>query len=170
MKYLLILLAITATPALAQRNTNCDAATPNNAACIEWAIVATDTNGAALTGAKYRVERRLGTGGTWGTVATDLTIGKYYAQNLAAGEHYFRVFASCASTAAYQCVESASSNVASRSASVPVVQPNAPVIIIAATIRPGQPPTYRIVYTARPREGEIVFAVPEAMRSVYAAR
>lgn len=150
------------------RNTNCDAATPNNAICLDGTAPTTNVDGTPITlPLRYRWEQRLGTTAAWATVASDLLIPKYYATGLPPGTYYFRLFANCVGTG---CIESAASNVTSRSATANPIQPNAPIIIIAATIREGQAPVYRIVYTARPRDGEIVFAVPESMRSVFAAR
>jgi hypothetical protein len=148
----------------ATRVTDCSPTTPNNAICITGTAPTTNTDGTPVVQPlTYRFQQRAGTTGTFTTVATGLTELKYYAQNLAPGEYFFRAFANCATCTA----ESAASNVASRSATQPPVVPNAPVLIIAATIRANAPPTYRIVYTVRPREGELVFVAPEAMRSAF---
>jgi hypothetical protein len=146
------------------RVTNCNAATPTNALCLEWTAPATMTDGTpTVLPLNYRVQQRVGTTGTFTTIASNLTVLKLYVENLAPGEYFYRVFANCTGCTA----ESAASNTASRSATTPPVVPGAPVLIIAATIRAGQPPTYRVVYTVRPRTGELVFVAPEAMRSAF---
>lgn len=149
----------------ATRVTPCSTVTPPNAICVTWQGVTTDTSGNAITGANYRVERKLGSA-AFATVQASGTATQYYATNLAVGTHFFRVFANCSACTA----ESAASNETSAAATAIPVIPNSPVIIIAATIRDGQPPTYRIVYTVTPRAGEIVFVAPADMRSVFAAR
>lgn len=149
----------------ATRVTPCNAATPNNALCVSWGAVATDLSGNPITGVTYRVERKLGSA-AYATVQASTTTTQHYATNLAVGTHFFRVFANCSACTA----ESAASNEASGAATVIPVIPSSPVIIIAATIRANAPPTYRIVYTVTPRNGEIVFVAPDSMRPVFASR
>ncbi len=147
------------------RVTPCNAATLNNEICITGTASTTDVDGKPLTGAQtFRVEQKLGVG-AFATVATGLATLQYHAKNLAPGSYVFRVYQNCAA-----CVESFTSNTTTRDATAVPIQPNPPVIIIAATIREGQPPTYRIVYTVRPRADEYVFVMPESTRSVFAAR
>lgn len=156
------------TPAHAQaatRVTPCNTNTPNNALCISWQGVTTDTSGNAITGVNYRVERKLGSA-AYATVQASGTATQFYATNLAVGTHFLRVFANCSACTA----ESAASNEVSGSATPIPVIPNSPVIIIAATIRANGPPTYRIVYTVKPKDGEVVFVAPESMRPVFASR
>lgn len=155
----------TANAQTATRVTVCSPTTQNNELCISWPAVTTDTNGNTITGVNYRVEQRAGTG-SYANVSTGSALLIYHAKNLAPGNYTFRVYAACTTCTA----ESAASNAATGSASAIPVVPSAPLIIIAATIRANGPPTYRIVYTATPRTGEVLFAVPGSMRSIYAAR
>lgn len=145
----------------ATRVTDCDAATPTNAVCIVHGAITTRTDGLpTVFPVTYRVEQKIGSG-TFTTVETTATL-KHYVKNLAPGEYTFRVFA----------IENTLVSDASNTAAKSIVQapPGAPVIVIAATIRADGPPTYRIVYTVTPRDGEIVFTAPASMRSVFAAR
>jgi len=146
------------------RVTTCDPATPNNALCVTWTAINTDTNGGAVTGVTYRVEQRTGTTGTFATVATGAAT-QFYAKNLAPGTYFFRVYVNCTG-----CIESVPSNTASKDATPNPIQPNAPVIIIAATIRAGQPPVYRIIQSVNLGPNDVVFAAPASMRPVFAAR
>lgn len=149
------------------RVTNCNTATPTNALCLEWTAPATMADGSpTVLALNYRVQQRVGTAGTFTTIGTNLTVLKLYVENLAPGEYFYRVFAGCTGCTA----ESAASNTASKSATAPPVVPGAPILIIAATIRAGQPPTWRIIYTVTPRTDELVFVAPEAMRSVFAKK
>lgn len=170
---LLAVLLVIGSPAFAQtatRVTNCSATTPNNAICLEWTHDGKAADGTASPPVTFRVEQKAGTG-AYTTAATNLTTLKYFAQNLSPGDYLFRIFANCTSVPnVVTCSEGAASNVAGRNVAVPVVTPSAPVLIIAATIRADGPPTYRVVYTVRPREGEIVFVAPESMRPVFANR
>ncbi len=148
------------------RVTPCNAATPNNAFCVTGTHDGKDTNGNAITGVTFRVQQKTGSG-SYTTVATALTSLQYYATNLTPGTTYtWRVYASCAACTS----ESNASNEAGGTATAPPVVPTAPIIIVAATIRADGPPSYRIVYTVRPRDGEVVFVAPESMRPVFAAR
>lgn len=143
------------------RVTDCDPATPSNALCITHGAVITRTDGLpTVFPITYRVEQKLGAGAF--TVVETTAALKHYVKNLAPGDYVFRVFA----------IENAVASDPSNSAGKTIVQapPAAPVIVIAATIRAGQPPVYRLIYTVRPRDGEIVFVAPESMRPVFAAR
>jgi len=148
------------------RVTPCDAATPNNALCVSWTHDGKNVDGTPASALTYRVEQKFGTG-AYSTVATGLTASQYYAKNLAIGSYTIRVFANCATAG---CVESNASNAPTGSATAPPVQPNAPVIIIAATIRADGPPTYRIVHSVTLRPNEVVFAAPASMRPLFASR
>lgn len=154
-----------ASPAHAQtatRVTPCDAATPTNAVCVSWSAITTDTTGAPLTKAvTYRVEQRQGTAGFL-TAATG-TDTRYYAKGLAAGTWTFRVFANCTPN----CAESAASNALSKDAADPVTTPATPIIVIAALIRAGQPPVYRIIQRATLAPNEIAFVAPASMRTAF---
>lgn len=162
----ILLLCISGFAQAQTRVTACDPATPNNALCVTGTHDGKAVDGSTVVGVTFRVEQKFGSG-AFATAATALPTLQYYARNLAPGTYTFRVFANCSLP---QCTESLASNALSKDATAIPVQPNAPVIIIAATIRAGQPPVYRIVYTVRPRDGEIVFLAPESMRSVFAAR
>lgn len=145
------------------RVTPCNQSTPTNAICLTGTAPTTRTDGTPLTGAlTYRWEQRLAPSGTFASIGTQATLQKYVT-NLANGSYEFRAFAIEAGNG-----ESVASNTAGRDSTVS--PPNAPVIIIAATIRTGQPPSYRIVYTVTPRADELVFLAPESMRAVFAKR
>lgn len=147
------------------RSTPCSATTPNNAICITWTHNGkTDDGSASVTGVTFRVEQKFGTG-AFATVGTGLTANQYYAQNLAVGTYTFRVYANCSNPA---CVESVASNEASKGATANPIQPSAPVIIIAALIREGQPPVYRIIQSVNLKPNEVVFAAPASMRPLFA--
>lgn len=150
----------------ATRVTACSANTPNNAICLTWTHDGKTVDGAAISGVTFRVDQKLGSG-TYATVASSIANSQYFAQNLAVGTYTFRVFASCSAAA---CIDSPASNEASKGASANPVQPTAPVLIIAATIRADGPPSYRIVYTVKPRDGEFVFIAPESMRKLFASK
>lgn len=162
----LALLALSAASQAQTRATPCDPATANNAICITGAAVTTGTNGEVLTGVTYRAEQKSGAG-AYSTVATGLTTLQYYAKNLAPGTYTFRVYVSCTNVG---CVESLPSNAATKDATANPIQPNTPVLIIAATIRANAPPTYRIVYTVKPKADEVVFVAPESMRKLFASK
>lgn len=140
------------------RVTPCNAATPNDAICLAWT---TGNNTGVTSPITYRVEQKSGSG-AYATVAPALSVLQYYATGLAPGPYTFRVFAN---SAGY--VESNPSNESTKDATKPSSQLNPPVLIIAATIRAGQPPVYRVVYTVKPRDGELVFVAPESMRSAF---
>ena len=156
------LLLVCAGLAQAQtRVTPCNAATPTNAVCLTGTAPTTRTDGTPITGAlSFRWEQRLAPSGTFASIGTQATLQKYVT-GLAAGTYEFRAFAIEAGNA-----ESAASNVAGRDSAVS--PPNAPIIIIAATIRAGQPPTFRIVYTVTPRADEYVFVAPASLRPAFA--
>ncbi len=159
--FALVLFGVT-HPALAQRVTSCDSATPNNAVCLTIQTPSTTaTDGSALTGVTYRWEQKFGSG-SYSTVLASTTSLQFYAKNLAVGTYTFRAFANCSG-----CVESDSSNAVTGTSTV---KPNAPVIIIAATIRADGPPTYKIIQSYNPKENEIVFVAPSSMRPLFAAR
>lgn len=150
----------------ATRVTACDALTPTNALCITATAPTTYTDGTPITQSlSYRLEQKLGSG-AFTAVGGSQGSPQFYVKNLAPGSYTFRMFATCATN----CSESAASNAANGTAVAPIQTPNAPVIIIAATIRAGAPPLYRIVYTVKPRDGELVFVAPEVMRAVFASR
>jgi hypothetical protein len=157
------------------RVTACSATTANNELCISIAAATIGTNdgkpGVTLTQPPvFRIEQKFGSG-AYVQIATGVLAADYLVKNLAPGDYVFRVYQNCVSVPnVVNCTESAPTTSSSKSIAVPTVTPNAPVIIIAATIRAGQPPTYRIVYTVRPREGEIVFVAPESMRQAFASR
>jgi hypothetical protein len=136
------------------RVTLCSAATPNDAICIEWAAV-TMAGTTPITGVTYRVEHRIGSTGNWNTVASNITQLRHYAQSLAVGEHYFRVYAACATCTA----ESLPSNAASKMATRPPLVPDAPVITIAVVIGLDHAPVYSIV-SGNKRGGEVIGFVP----------
>lgn len=147
------------------RVTPCDAATPNDAICVAWAAITTDSTGKPITGVTYRVQKKAGATGSYSNVATSAAT-QFYAKNLSLGTHFFRVYAACTSCTA----ESDPSNEASGTATVVPVIPSTPVIIIAATIRAGQPPTYRIIQAVTLKPNEVVFVAPASMRPLFAAR
>lgn len=151
----------------ATRATPCDPATPNNALCLTWAAPTTNTDGTptvlALT---YRVEMKAGSG-SYSNAVANLTATQYYAKNLAPGTYTFRVYANCSAAG---CVESPASNAAAKDATPIPIQPNAPVIIIAATIRANGPPTYRIIQSVTLKPNEVVFAAPASMKPLFASR
>lgn len=155
------------------RVTPCSATTPNNAICVSWDASTVDTSGSTATppAIRYRAEQRVGTAGLWATVGTNLDVTRYFAQNLAPGDYYFRVYANCVSVpGVWSCAEGGASNVATRSVATPTMTPSTPVIVIAATIRADAPPIYRIISTVKPKSGEVVFLVPESMRSLFASK
>lgn len=145
------------------RVTACDPATPNNAICITGTAISTGTNGEALTGVTYSFEQKAGSG-SYAPVATALASLQYYAKNLVPGAYTWRAYVNCTNPG---CVVSAPSNAVSGTATPTPIQPNTPVLIIAATIRADGPPIYRIVYTVTPRAGEIVFVAPASMRPYF---
>lgn len=155
----------------APRATPCDPATPDNALCLTGTAPTLNTDGTPITlPLIYRVQQKVGTG-SYVDVATGLTSLQYYAKNLVPGDYLFKVFANCVGVVSVvNCSESAGTTSPGKTVATPTVTPQAPVIIIAATIRAGQPPIYRVVYTVRPRADEVVFVAPESMRGVFAAR
>jgi hypothetical protein len=162
----LLALCITGIAQAQTRVTPCSATTANNELCITGPAVTTGTNGEALQGVTYDVERRLGSG-SYSTIATGLTSIQLYDKNLAPGTYTYRVYANCTNVG---CVKSAASNAASGNATAVPIQPNAPTLIIVASISADRPPVYRIIQSVTLRPGEVVFAAPASMRSVFAAR
>ncbi len=147
------------------RTTPCSATTPNNALCISWNAITTDTSGAQIAGVSYRVQQKAGSA-AFANVQASGSSTQYYATNLSPGTYLFRVYANCATCTS----ESAASNEASAAAtSIPVV-PSTPVIIIAATIRADGPPTYRIIQSVTLKPNEVVFTAPASMRPLFANR
>lgn len=145
------------------RVTPCNAATPTNAVCLQGTAPTTNTDGSPITGAlTYRWEQRTAPAGTWASIGTQASLQKYVT-GLAPGDYEWRAFAINSSG-----LESGPSNVAGRAATNS--PPNAPVIIIAATIRDGQPPLYRIIQRVTLRQNEVVFIAPESMRPLFANR
>jgi hypothetical protein len=122
------------------RVTPCDPATPNNAICLTWVAPVSMSDGSALQPFTYRVEQQAGSG-AFATIATGVTSLQQYVKNLAPGAYTFRVFANCATS----CNESAASNLATKSATAPVVTPNPPVLTIAVVIGVNTAPVFRIV-------------------------
>ena len=143
------------------RVTPCSPTTATNEVCIHWNAVTTRVDGLPTAfPVTYRVEQQTGTGAF--TAISTAAATQLYVKNLAPGDYAFRVFA----------IENSRTSAASNSGSKSVVQaaPEAPVIIIAATIRAGQQPTFRVVYTVTPRPGEIVFVAPASLRPYVVAR
>ncbi len=144
------------------RVTPCNAATPTNAICLGGTAPTMRTDGTPITGAlTYRWEQRLASG-TFASIGTQAALQKYVT-NLAAGTYEFRAYAIEAGN-----TESSASNLASRDSTI--APPNAPVIIIAATVYTDKPPTYRIIQSITLKPNEVVFAAPASMRPLFAAR
>lgn len=157
----LLALSVCAHAQAATRVTPCSATTADNELCISYAAVTTRTNGTAVTGPiTYRVEQQFNAG-AFAAVGTGPDL-RYYARNLAPGSYVFRVFA-IEGTAV-----SAPSNVLGKT--IDQAPPNAPVIVIAATIRADGPPIYRVISTATLAPDEIVFVAPESMRTLFASK
>lgn len=141
MKYLPLLLVVLSAPAMAQtRTTNCNAATPNNAICVESDAVTVYSDGTPIASAvavTYRLERRIGTTGTWTAVATQAS-PQFYLTNLAPGTYYFRSYAIASGA------ESVASNIANRDATS--ITPGAPVIrVTKVTISSDKAPVYDVL-------------------------
>lgn len=164
MKYLAILALALAGIANAQaRVTPCNAATPTNAVCLTATAPTTNTDGSPITGAlTYRWEQRTAPSGQWAAIGTQATLQKYVT-GLAPGSYEWRAFAINSGG-----LESGPSNVAGRDATNS--PPNAPVIIIAATIHADRPPTYRIIQRVTLKPNEVVFVAPADMRPLFANR
>lgn len=133
----------------------------DNKAHVCWTAPETNIDGSptvlALT---YDVELQSGT--TWTKVATGISAKDYTSPALTPGTYTYRVIAFAGGKS------SAPSSSASKLTDNPT--PNAPsVIIVAATIKAGHAPTYRIVYTVKPKDGEIVFVAPETLRTLFAS-
>lgn len=145
----------------ATRATPCSPTTQTNEICITWAAVVTHTDGLpTMFPVTYRVEQQVGSA-AFTTVETTSSL-KSYVKNLAPGSYTFRVFA----------IENAIVSDASNTASKSIIQapPNAPVIVIAATIRAGKAPVYRVVAMVTPAPNEVVFIAPESMRNLFASK
>lgn len=139
----------------------CAVVAPNRAH-VCWTAPTTNTDSTPITlPLTYNVQ--LQSGSTWNNVATGQSATDYTSGVLAAGTYVYRVLAIAGG------ISSSPSDTGSKTVVAPV--PNAPtLVIIAATIRPDGSATYRVVYSATPRTGEVLFAVPSSMRSVFAAR
>jgi hypothetical protein len=157
--FALILLALCIT-GIAQAQVTCPKVADNRAH-VCWAAPITNTDGTPIILAlTYNVE--LQSGATWTRVATGISATDYTSGVLTAGTYVYRV------TAIAGGKSSDPSSTASKAVENPT--PNAPTIIVVAQIREGQPPVYRIVQSVTLRPGEVVFAAPASMRSVFAAR
>lgn len=173
MKYLVLLLLAADPVIAAPRATPCDPATPDNALCITGTAPTVNTDGTPITlPLIYRIEQKTGTG-AYATVATGLTSLQYYAKNLAPGDYVFRAYANCVGVpSVVNCSENSTPSPPSsvKNIAVPTVTPGAPLLIIAVTINAEGPPTYRLVYTARPRVGEFLISGGEDIRALVAKR
>jgi hypothetical protein len=128
-----------------------------------WAAPATYTNGTAIaagTVITYTVQRQ--SGATWVNDATNITATDWISPVLQPGTYLYRV------TATVGTKTSLPSGSAPRAVEAPT--PEAPIIIVAVTIREGQAPSMRVVYTVRPRPGEVVFVAPASLRPYVVAR
>lgn len=149
-------------PAAAQtsatRVTSCDAKTPNNALCIEWLQVTTMNSGLPMVlQPVYRIEHKLGAG-AWETLATGVTDTKFYAKNLANGDHTFRVYPTCAES---NCREGPASNEATGKSSTPIVIPDPTTIRVVRVTISNDAPVYRVVGNAGSySRGEMFGLVP----------
>lgn len=131
------------------RVTACNAATPNNAICLEWAFSGKNVDGTSALNPTFRVEQRIGTTGAWTNVVTGITDLKRYITGLSPGTYFYRVYAMCGAPG---CIESDASNVASRSATAPTQQPEAPIITIAVVIGVDHSPVYRLTQAGKKDE------------------
>lgn len=134
----------------------------SNKAHVCWQAVAAYTDGSAVTTGTvitYTIQRQVGA--TWAndgtTTATDWTSGI-----LAPGTYTYRV------TATVLDQTSAPSNSTDKLSANPT--PNAPVIIVAVTINAQGVASYRLIYTVKPKDGEVVFLAPESMRKLFASK
>lgn len=156
-----VLLCIAGFAQAQTRVTDCDPATPTNAICITHGAVVTRTDGLpTVFPVTYRVEQKIGSG-LYTTVETTGLL-KHYVKNLAPGEYVFRVFA----------IENAVVSDPSNTVPKSIIQaaPNAPIIVIAATINANGPPTYKVIQSYTLKANEVVFVVPASMRPLFAAR
>jgi hypothetical protein len=164
--FALVILAfcVTGVAEAQTRVTACDAATPTNAICLSWEAPATNTDGTPTVLAfTYRVERQTFTTPASWTALETVNVTKSYVKNLTPGNTYvFRVIAIAGG------IESDPSNTASRAIAAP--KPNAPVIIIAATIRADGPPVYRIIQSVTLKPEEVVLVAPASMRALFVSR
>lgn len=154
------LLALCVT-GIAQAQVTCPKVSDDKAH-ICWAPVVNFTNGNPIPVTSlitYTVQRQ--SGATWVNDAT-VTATDWTSGVLAPGTYVYRV------TATVGTKTSLPSNTASRAVEAPT--PESPVIIIAVTIRKGEPPLMRVVYTVTPRKGELVFVAPAALRPYVVAR
>jgi hypothetical protein len=144
MKYLafIALLALSFTAEAQTRVTNCNAATPWNAVCLDWTQDGRYTDGSTIPATDvltYMVQRRLGLTGPWTTIVATQPERRYYDTGLAAGTYYYRVFAMGVRGS------SDSSNVSNYGASSGT--PTAPVLTIAVVIGISHAPVYRMTQT-----------------------
>lgn len=145
----------------ATRVTPCSPTTANNELCMTWSAVTMRTDGLpTIFPVTYRLEQQIGAG-AFTTVSTGAAT-QAYLKNLAPGDYTYRVYA----------IENLVVSSPSATASKPIVQapPNAPVIIIAATIRANGPPTYRVIQSVTLKANEVVFVAPAAMRTLFVSR
>ena len=150
------------------RSTPCDPATAWNSLCLSWTHDGTDSLGMTVA-PLFRLEQKAGTG-AWVEIAKDLTVKQYQVKGLAPGTYLFRVFAKhpvCPT--GITCTESAP-GLSTEKAVTGTAQPSTPILIIAATLKPDGTWSSRIVYTVKPRDGEVVFTAPESARRMFAAK
>lgn len=154
------------------RPTPCDPATAWNSLCLTWTHDGTDSLGMTFS-PLFRVEQKAGTAASsapWVEIAKDLAVKQYQVKGLAPGTYLFRVYAKhpvCPT--GLTCTESAP-GVGPEKAVTGTAQPSQPILIIAATLKPDGTWRSRIVYTVRPRDGEVVFTAPESARRMFAAK
>jgi predicted phage tail protein len=123
------------------RVTPCNAATPNDALCVQGDAPTANTDGTAITGVlSYRLEQRVGTAGAWVTGASQATL-QWYVTGLAPGTYYFRAYAKVNS------IESAASNTVNAPTTAPPPPvPNAPVLrVTKVTISSDRAPVYEVL-------------------------
>lgn len=157
MRYLPILLLAS----VAQAQTSCPKISDNKAH-VCWGAVTAYTDGSSVasgTVVTYTVQRQ--SGATWAN-ETATTATDWISAVLTPGTYTYRVTATIAG------MTSVPSNTASRDSVNPT--PNAPVIIIAATIHANGPPTYRIIQSVKLKSDEVVFVAPESMRKLFASK
>lgn len=151
---LLLLVGLCVKAEAQTRVTACSATTPTNAVCIEWTAPELNTNGTQIVlPLTYRVERRVGTTGTWTTMASAQTALRHYATDLPPNEYFFRVYANCVSSGGVTCVESTPGPTVSKAATNPVIQPGpVPITTIAVVIGLDHSPVYRLTLTGKKDE------------------
>jgi hypothetical protein len=155
----------------ATRVTPCSATTANNELCLVITPSSTNVDGTPLTRpSTFRIEQKAGSG-AYVQIASALSTPQFLVKGLVPGDYLFRVYQSCVSVPnVITCNESGATTSTTKNIATPVEQPNAPVIIIAATIRANAPPVYRIIQAVTLKPNEVVFAAPAAMRTVFASR